>query len=328
MRRLEKKLARQSGLGALVGASAAMHKVYEVLRVLGESDAPAIITGESGTGKELAARTIHSLSLRCHGPFIPVNTAAIPEGITESELFGHEKGSFTGATAARPGYFELADGGTLFLDEIAEMPAALQPKLLRVLEDSRVRRVGAKHERTVDIRVLAATNRKPDVALEKRLLRRDLYYRLSVFTVELPTLSQKAEDIPLLTQHFIHQFNDKHEAKVEGISQAALELLGTYSWPGNVRELRNVIERAVILARQGWIETLHLPPFIRGGEARANAGLVLPRDVTVAEAERLLILDTLERVDNNKSKAARLLGVDVKTIRNKLKSYGARSAAE
>ncbi len=319
---LEQTLAEGAGLGSLIGESKPLREVYELLRVLGESDASAIITGESGTGKELAARTVHSLSARSAGPFIAVNSAAIPEGITESELFGHERGSFTGATSPRPGYFELADGGTLFLDEISEMPSALQPKLLRVVEDGRVRRVGARTERLVDVRVLAATNRDPASALDAGLLRRDLYYRLCVFTVEMPPLRSRPEDISLLAQHFITQFNSKHGSSVEGISDATLERLCAYDWPGNVRELRNVIERAIILSRQGWVETVHLPPFIRGDEIENQKGLVLPEGITVAEAEKRLILQTLERVGNNKAEAARSLGVDVKTIRNKLRAWG------
>jgi len=319
---LEQTLSEGAGLGSLIGESKPLREVYELLRALGESDASAIITGESGTGKELAARTVHSLSARSTGPFIAVNSAAIPEGITESELFGHERGSFTGATSPRPGYFELADGGTLFLDEISEMPSALQPKLLRVVEDGRVRRVGARTERLVDVRVLAATNLDPDSALESGRLRRDLYYRLCVFTVEMPPLRSRPEDIPLLTQHFITQFNSKHGSSVEGISEATLERLCAYDWPGNVRELRNVIERAIILSRQGWVETIHLPPFIRGDEIENRKGLVLPEGITVAEAEKRLILQTLERVGNNKAEAARSLGVDVKTIRNKLRAWG------
>ncbi|MGB5294016.1 MAG: sigma-54 dependent transcriptional regulator [Thermoanaerobaculia bacterium] len=319
---LEQTLAEGAGLGQLVGESKPMREVYELLRVLAKSEASAIITGESGTGKELAARAVHDLSARSGGPFIAVNTAAIPEGITESELFGHERGAFTGAASPRAGYFEMADRGTLFLDEISEMPAVLQPKLLRVLEDGQVRRVGGKSERSVDVRTVAATNRDPESALDSGLLRDDLYYRLCVFTVEMPSLRSRPEDISLLTQHFITQFNAKHGTSVEGISEATLDRLGSYDWPGNVRELRNVVERGIILARQGWIETVHLPPFIQGGEIETRGGLVLPEGTTVAEAEKMLILQTLEREGNNKAKAARSLGVDVKTIRNKLRAWG------
>ncbi len=322
---LLRTLSHEKGMGLLVGRSQPMLEVYEALRILGNSDAPAIVTGDSGTGKELAARAIHDGSARRSGPFVAVNTAAIAEGVMESELFGHVKGSFTGASADRPGFFELADGGTLFLDEISEMPAALQPKLLRVLEDSRVRRVGGRDETRVDVRVLAATNRDPEESLREKRLRPDLYYRLSVFTVRLPPLDDRLEDIPLLCTHFVGQFNEKHATSVEGVAQNVLESLQGYEWPGNVRELRNVMERAVILAREGWIEKLHLPPYLRGVTEPQATGLRLPEAVTVAEAERLLILHTLEQVKNNKTRAARLLGVDVKTIRNKLRAYGVSS---
>ena len=233
----------------------------------------------------------------------------------------HEKGAFTGATALRPGCFELAHGGTLLFDEIAEMPTALQAKLLRVLEDGRVRRVGGRQEYVVDVRVLAATNRDVGIAVQERLLREDLYYRLNVFTLSLPPLRERKVDIPLLAQYFIGEFNRKHGARVQGIRSETLELLTSYAWPGNVRELRNVIERAVVLAKRKWIETVHLPPYIRRPQALPGR-IVLPLGVSVAEAERELILKTLEQTGNNKAEAARRLGLDVKTIRNKLKSYG------
>lgn len=301
-----------------------MRELFELLQVLANSDASAIITGASGTGKEFAARTIHKLSRRSQGPFVAVNSAAIPEGLTESALFGHVRGAFTGAAGTRPGYFELADGGTLFLDEISEMPASLQPKLLRVVEDGRVRKLGGRRELKVDVRVLAATNRDPEKAVESSHLRRDLYYRLSVFTVPVPLLRDRVEDIPLLAQHFVRAFNEKHGAEVEGVSAEAMDHLRGYSWLGNVRELRNVIERALILARRGWIEAVHLPPFIRNPPVEAGEGIVLPLGATAAEAEKHLILETLKREGNNKTRAARILGLDVKTIRNKLRSYDAR----
>ena len=319
---LVRQLESGGALGPLVGRSKEMRTVYESIRVLGASNAAAFITGASGTGKELAARAVHDLSSRKDGPFVAINTAAIAEGITESELFGHERGAFTGATEPRPGYFEMAHKGTLFLDEISEMPLSLQPKLLRVLEDGRVRRVGGKTELQIDVRVLAATNRDPEQARKNGDLRDDLYYRLSVFTVRMPLLQERLDDIPLLVQHFIGLANKRHDAGVEGATTAALGRLQAYDWPGNVRELKNVIERAVILAQRGWIDAVHLPPFLNDLEPVAAVGLRLPEGVTVADAERMLILHTLERVGNNKTRAARVLGVDVKTIRNKLKAYG------
>ncbi len=320
-RRLESVLDNGAGLGLLVGRSKPMRNVYKMLRMLGASEASAIITGESGTGKELAAQTMHALSDRADQPFVAVNTAAIPETLTESELFGHEKGAFTGALRSRAGYFEQADGGTLFLDEISEMPMAVQTKLLRVLEDGKVRRIGSPRDVEVDVRVVAATNRRPDEAVQQEKLREDVFYRLSVFTIEMPPLRERVEDLPLLTQHFVRQFNSKHRVEVEGISDDALAAMASYRWPGNVRELRNVIERAVILARRGWIEKVHLPPFIRDRKDEATGEVVLPAGSTVADAEKMLILETLKQMDNNKSRAARALGIDVKTIRYKLRAY-------
>jgi transcriptional regulator with PAS, ATPase and Fis domain len=236
-------------------------------------------------------------------------------------VFGHEKGAFTGAIGVRPGCFELANGGTLFLDEIAEMPLLLQPKLLRVLEDGKVRRLGGKQEFSFDVRTIAATNRDPRAAIQDGKLREDLYYRMTVFTVALPPLRDRKEDIPLLAQHFIGEFNRKHNANVEALRDEAFEILNTYQWPGNVREFRNVMERAVILAKGEWIESYHLPPYLRHPTAESPNKLVLPVGITAAEAERELILKTLERTNNNKAEAARQLGLDVKTIRNKLKAY-------
>jgi DNA-binding NtrC family response regulator len=320
-RKLTSQLERGSGFGEFVGLSQAMQEIYDLIQSLSSSDASALITGESGTGKELAARTIHRLSKRATGPFIAVNSAAIPETLIESEVFGHEKGSFTGAVGTRPGCFELANGGTLFLDEIGEMPAQLQPKLLRVLEDGKVRRLGGKQEFEFDVRVIAATNQEPRIAIQEGRLREDLYYRLTVFTVHLPPLRERKEDIPILAQHFIGEFNKKHGSNVDAVRDDALEMLMAYSWPGNVREFRNVMERAMILSRSDWIETSHLPPYLRNPGAESSTKIVLPLGITAADAERELILRTLEKTGHNKAEAARQLGLDVKTIRNKLKAY-------
>jgi DNA-binding NtrC family response regulator len=320
-KKLSSQLERGSGFGEFVGTSKAMREVYDLLQSLSASDASVIISGESGTGKELAARTIHRLSARSGGPFIAVNSSAIPDTLIESEVFGHEKGAFTGAISVRPGCFELASGGTLFLDEIGEMPLALQPKLLRVLEDGKVRRLGGKQEFSFDVRVIAATNREPRQAIQEGKLREDLFYRLTVFTVPLPPLRERKEDLPLLAQCFIREFNSKHNASVEALRDEAFEILNAYSWPGNVREFRNVMERAVILAKGEWIETHHLPPYLRNPSAESSTKIVLPVGITAAEAERELIMRTLERTGNNKAEAARQLGLDVKTIRNKLKTY-------
>ncbi|MBI2819903.1 MAG: sigma-54-dependent Fis family transcriptional regulator [Acidobacteria bacterium] len=324
-RRLATQLEKSSGFGPFVGTSAKMREIYQMLETLAHSDASALLTGESGTGKELAARAIHSHSSRENGPFIAINAAAIPETLIESEMFGHEKGAFTGAVGTRPGCFELAHRGTLFLDEIAEMPAGMQPKLLRVLEDGRVRRLGAAQEFAFDVRVLAATNRDPREAVEKGQLREDLFYRLNVFHVVLPPLRDRKEDLPGLVQHFLNELNAKHHSSVVALRPEALQRLQGYRWPGNVRELRNVLERAVILAKGEWIELSHLPPFLRTETDRQGAQIPVPQGATAAETERELILKTLEQAGNNKAETARRLGLDVKTIRNKLKSYGIRS---
>jgi len=322
-RRLSSQLERGAGFGDFVGTNKLMREVYDLISSIAMSDASVIITGESGTGKELAARTIHELSARSKGPFIAINAAAIPENLMESEMFGHERGAFTGATGVQSGCFELANRGTLFLDEIAEMPLALQPKLLRVLEDRRVRRVGGSQEFQVDVRVLAATNKEPRSAVESSKLREDLFYRLNVFTVALPPLRDRKSDIPLLAQAFIREFDAKHNAQVESCRTETLELMKAYSWPGNVRELRNIMERAVILAKGSWIEPSHLPAYILNLPAsESGSKIVLPIGVTAAEAEKELILRTLRLTGNNKAEAARQLGLDVKTIRNKLKAYG------
>lgn len=321
-RSLEGKLDRQHSGGGLVGQSRAMRNVNRLLESVASSDASAILTGESGTGKEVAARVIHASSARRAGPFVAINAAAIPEGLVESEVFGHEQGAFTGATKSRAGVFELASGGTLFLDEIADMPIALQPKLLRGLEERRARRLGGSRDVPFDIRVIAATNRVPAQAIRDGRLREDLFYRLAVFEIALPPLRERTGDVALLAQHFVREFARKHGVTVEGVGDAARELLEAHPWPGNVRELRNVIERSTIVARAGWIEPRHLPPYLQGIARGAPPTVTLPAGASLAEAERILILGTLERVGNNKAEAARQLGLDVKTIRNKLRSYG------
>jgi DNA-binding NtrC family response regulator len=318
---LSAKLDAGAGFGEFVGMSRPMREVYKLLREIGATDTSVIIAGESGTGKELAARTIHTLSARAQGPFVAINSAAIPENLVESELFGHERGAFTGAVAARAGCFEMAHRGTLFLDEISEMPAQLQPKLLRVLEDGKIRRIGASQETPIDVRILAATNREPHSAVADGHLREDLFYRLNVFTVALPPLRERTDDIPLLVQSFIREFNSRHSLAVEAVREEAFALLRGYDWPGNVRELRNVMERAVILAKARWIEPSHLPVYM-AGRRNSTGKILLQPGVSAADAERQLILDTLRRTRNNKAEAARQLGLDVKTIRNKLKGWG------
>ncbi len=319
---LEEQRYEEGDAGGLIGRSRVMREVHRTIESLASSDASAILTGESGTGKEVAARAIHAKSARRDKPFFAVNAAAIPEGLVESEMFGHEQGAFTGATRSRPGVFELANGGTLFLDEIAEMPIALQPKLLRVLEEGQARRLGGSRDIKFDVRVLAATNRSPAQAIRDGRLREDLYYRLTVFELTLPPLRERIEDVAVLAQHFVREFARKHHVDVDGVGDSAREMLERHAWPGNVRELRNVIERATIVARSGWIEPRHLPAYLQMLKQGTQPTITMPAGTTLAEAERLLILQTLERVGNNKAEAARQLGLDVKTIRNKLRTYG------
>ncbi len=321
-KRLTTRIEVEAGSGEFVGTSKAMREVFALIESVAERDVPVMITGESGTGKEVAARTIHRLSRREGRPFVAINAAAIPESLIESELFGHERGAFTGAVATRQGVFEQANGGTLLIDEIAEMPMSLQPKLLRVLADGRVRRLGGNYEFEFDVRVLASTNRDPAKAIEEARLREDLYYRLNVVPLSLPPLRERAEDIPLLVQHFINEFNVKHRLQIIGATDEAMTMLKGYPWPGNVRELRNITERSVVLAKGEWIEESALPPYVRNPALRAEKLVFSVGETTVADAERELILRTLEHAGRNKAEAARQLGVDVKTIYNKLKAYG------
>ncbi|MGI9037644.1 MAG: sigma-54-dependent transcriptional regulator [Gemmatimonadota bacterium] len=319
---LDTQLEDEPGFAGMVGRSEVMREVFATVELLAQNEASAIITGPSGTGKELVARSIHSLSARADQPFIGLNCAAIPEGLIESELFGHMKGSFTGAAQMRMGAFELAEGGVLLLDEIAEMPINLQSKFLRILEERRVRRVGGSRDIDFDVRVIAATNRPIEEAIERGILREDLYFRLAVFEVRLPALKERDGDIPFLVQAFIREFNEKHGTDVTGVSSEALGLLEEYHWPGNVRELRNVIERATIVAGSDWIEKGHLPLFLRAPRDTDDPKMTIDVGGTTAEeAEKELILRTLELVGGNKAEAARRLELDVKTIRNKLKRY-------
>jgi len=316
-----------SGLGPFGGQSDAMREVYAQIRSMAASDASVLITGESGTGKELAARTIHDLSRRAGGAFVAVNAAAIPRELMESEIFGHEKGAFTGAGETRPGCFEMAHEGTLFLDEIGEMPLELQPKLLRVLDHARLRRVGGREEYTFDVRTLSATNRDPREAVDEGLIREDLYFRLNVLCIHLPPLRERTGDVPLLAKRFVAEFSARHGGGARILDPEALAAMDRYAWPGNVRELRNLMERAVVLANDGTIGLEHLPPYVRDPRGSAGPGgsaslFAFPPGATAADVERELILLTLERTGNNKAEAARRLGVSVRTIRNKLKSWG------
>jgi DNA-binding NtrC family response regulator len=319
---LRHQLRQKGSFGQMVGQSRGMQEVYRWVELAGTSTAPVLVYGESGTGKELVARTIHELSNRRSKPFVAINCAAIPETLIESELFGHERGAFTGATERRLGCFELTDGGTLFLDEIAEMDPNTQAKLLRVLQEGTFRRVGGgKGEIQVDVRVVAATNQVPTEAIANGKLREDLFYRLNVFSIHLPPLRERREDIPLLARNFIEEFNRQDNRQVRGLSSEAEKELERYHWPGNVRELRNVIQRAVVISGAGLIGVEHLPDTVLRAAAPAAAtaaGSVTP----IREMERDMILRALEETGQDKRRAAQLLGISLKTLYNKLAKYG------
>jgi DNA-binding NtrC family response regulator len=328
--RLQRQLSYQGVLGNLVGSSEPMQRVFSLIRQVAPSRAAVFVTGESGSGKELVARALHQISPRGRGPFVAINCAALPETLMESELFGHEKGAFTGAVERRAGCFELAQKGTLFLDEIAEMPIATQAKLLRVLEDSKVRRLGGKTETKVDVRVVAATNQELGEAVEKGNLREDLYYRLNVFQIALPPLRERMEDLPQLVEALLSDLNRKNGSRVTGVEERVLRAFERHDWPGNVRELRNVLERAVVLVDEGLVTADWLPPGFgesagmkKINAASASGSVTLPLGTRVDEAEKALILSTLEHTKNNRTKAADILGISQKTLFNKLKEYGA-----
>src|SRR5690349_17027775 len=286
-----RKLRDAGSLGALVGPSKKMQEIFRLIELVAPSTASVLITGASGTGKELVARTIHELSPRRPKPFVAINCAAIPETLIESEIFGHEKGAFTGALERRTGCFELAEGGTLLLDEIGEMPIATQAKLLRVLEDRKLRRLGSKTETTVDVRVLAATNKVPEEAVARGELRNDLFYRLNVFNICMPPLREHKEDIPALVQTLMQEMSEKHQRSVRAVSDQVLRLFEEFSWPGNVRELRNCLERAVIVCEGAVVETKHLSPGFGQTTVRTSAddsdAVRLGVGTTVEEAEKL-----------------------------------------
>ncbi|MFN0109167.1 MAG: sigma-54-dependent transcriptional regulator [Blastocatellia bacterium] len=320
--RLRRQLGEYGVFGKLVGNSQVMRHIYSTIEQVASSAVSVLITGESGTGKEVVAQTIHDLSPRVSRPFIGINCSAIPESLMESELFGHERGAFTGAIAKREGCFELANTGTLFLDEIAEMPAMLQAKLLRVLEERKVRRLGSAKEVPVDVRVLAATNKDPHEAVRRGEMREDLLYRLNVIHVKLPPLRERREDIPLLTEYMVKELCKRHNRPAKLVSTEVLDIFSRHPWPGNVRELRNVVEHAIIVCDGQKIEKQHLSAQMSEGRTFKNEdSITLPVPITLDEAERQLILKTLIRTNNNKTRAADLLNISLKTLHNKLKTY-------
>ncbi len=309
----------------IVGHSGAMRRVYELISRVGESDASVLIHGETGTGKELIARGIHSRSRRKEGPFVAINCAAVPHSLLESELFGHARGAFTDAKAQRTGLFVQASGGTLFLDEIGELPLDVQPKLLRALQERKVRPVGANHEVPFDARIVAATNRNLEDEVYEKRFREDLYYRINVVKIDVPPLRERGGDVLHLAQHFLKQFAARNEKPTLELSTTAAEKLMAYNWPGNVRELENCMEHAVALARFDQITVEDLPEKIRA--YRAERFVVAANDpteiVTMDELERRYILRVLSLVGGNKSRAAQVLGFDRRTLYRKLERYGA-----
>jgi len=299
-----------------------MQEVYRLIEMAAATAAPVLISGDTGTGKELVARTIHDLSSRAKHPFIPLNCSAVPDTLLESELFGCERGAFTGALARRPGYFELAHGGTIFLDEVSEMSPAVQAKYLRTLQDGIVRRLGGSDQFRVDVRVMAATNQNVAKAMRNGTFREDLYYRINVLDIALPPLRSRTEDIPLLVQAFLAEANDKYARQVETVDDAVMKRLCEHSWPGNVRELRNIVERAVITCR-GHSITAHGLALGPAADSRLDAcgGVLLPVGTSLEDSERELIVRTLASVNDNKTRAAHILGVSVKTLHNKLRRW-------
>jgi DNA-binding NtrC family response regulator len=318
---LKRDLSLRGVLGDLVGTSPAMQQIFSLIRQVAPTSAPVLIRGESGTGKELVAREIHRCSPRGDGPFVAINAAALPETLIESELFGHEKGAFTGAMERSAGCFEQAHGGTLFLDEIGEMPLSTQPKLLRVLEDLRVRRLGGKHEIAVDARVLAATSQELGTHL-----REELYYRLSVFQIVVPPLREHKEDIPLIAEAMLCTLNKKYGTRVTGLDTDVLGLMHRYDWPGNVRELRNILERATIIAAEGLIRLAHLPspalgaspnPYTRPSSDNEGPIMLQPGD-PLTKIEDAYIRLTLDHVKGNRKQAAEMLGISLRTLQNRI----------
>ncbi len=325
-RALKESLGTGFDTGNIIGRSRAMVDLLETVALVAPTEATVLITGESGTGKELIAGAIHSNSPRRDKPFIQVNCAAITETLLESELFGHEKGAFTGADRRKEGRFRLAHGGSMFLDEISEMSVAMQAKLLRVLQERQIQRVGGEEVINVDVRVMAATNRDLKEEIETGRFREDLYYRLNVVTLSVPALRERPEDIALLTQHFLETFAEKNRKHIKGFTPQAMDHMIRYDWPGNVRELMNAVERSVILCRGHYVADVDLPMSLRDAviskpDTPATEGA--PADLPLEEVERATILKTLESAGGNKSEAARRLGITRRTLHKKLKKYGA-----
>jgi DNA-binding NtrC family response regulator len=320
---LREQVRQRARFHNIVGESPQLQAVYDVIRRAASTRATVLILGESGTGKELIAQAIHHESQRRDKPFVKVHCAALSENLLESELFGHEKGSFTGAVTRKEGRFELADGGTLFLDEIGEISPAVQVKLLRVLQQREFERVGGTQTLKVDVRIVAATHRDLVAEVKAGRFREDLYYRLNVVAVTLPPLRERKSDIPALVNHFLEKYSEAYGKQVRGLAPGTLQALLSYDWPGNIRELENAIERAVVLATGSELTADDLPPVLRGPRPTGSAPSALIPGATLAEIEREAILRTLEMVHGSTTRAAEILGISVRKVQYRLKEYGA-----
>ncbi len=318
---LKSELSDKYSFENIIGKAAVMRDVFELIRRASPSDSTILINGESGTGKELVAKAIHFNSARSGNPFIKMNCAALPEGLIESELFGHEKGAFTGAIRANRGRFEMANRGTLLLDEISEIPPALQAKLLRVLQEKEFERIGSGQTIKIDVRVIATSNRDLKDEIAKGNFRDDLFYRLNVIPIDLPPLRQRLEDIPLLCEHFLNKYCQKMGLPNKRLSNKVSQMLLSYSWPGNVRELENIIERAVVISKNQELKIGDFPPDMTAG-IPALSKTNMDVGMSIGDAEKILILKTLKAHGGNKSKAADVLGISTRTLRNKLHEYG------
>lgn len=316
---LEHKIKAKFDFSSIVGRSKAINNVINIMSSVASKNVSILISGETGTGKELVASAIHYNSPRSSNPLIKVNCAALSEGILESELFGHERGAFTGAIATRIGRFEIADGGTVFLDEVGDISPNIQIKLLRILQEKEFERVGGNKTKKVDVRVIAATNKDLKKLIQEGTFREDLYYRLNVVNIEIPSLRQRAEDIPLLVSYFISRLNDEKGYGIMGISKDAMQILLNYTWPGNIRELENALESAMALAQGDTIEAKYLPAFLLITPLEERDFYQIPKDVTFQEMEKMIIDLTLQRTGGNKTKAANLLDIGLRTLQRKVK---------
>jgi two-component system response regulator HydG len=325
---LRERLADRFDFSRIIGKSKPMKDLFETLAMIAPSDATVLLYGGSGTGKEIVANALHENSPRAGRPFIKVSCAALPETLLESELFGHERGAFTGAVGRKEGRFQLANGGTIFLDEVSEMSPTTQVKLLRVLQEREFEPLGSTKTIRVDIRIIAATNKNLEEEVKEEKFREDLFYRLNVVPIELPPLRKRKEDVPLLAGHFLNIYCERTQRPIKGFLPKTMDLMIRYDWPGNIRELENAIERAVLLCQGEYISPEDLPHAVQGAEGEELPGVAVPPGMTLKEVEREVIVQTLEETEGNRTQTARILGISRKTLQNKLKEYGIREGAK